>query len=332
MSMKWTGIAGATLMIGIAAGSEGAVPNLINWQGFLKNNGAPVNGNVAMELRLYNVASGGTLLYADSNTVSVVGGLYSTVIGDNTIAGSLTAALTNTAVYVEQVVNGTVLLPREQLASSAYAIKADSSHTKAVYRWNMFHTYDPSGSWLMGNNPAMFGGVNPAAWTDGNARANQIPSTAKVLRTLFTQKGYGGENATIVADVHDYLSSTDGAVATVLFRIKNTTAGAITWSPSFYFTCYGAFNEWASVARNGVLLWDSAGGSSAAGGSTTTVNISIPAGQTSTVIFVSTAGPTTLVVNPIYRRAVVLAFFNDCLVLPAGLEYVDDLDTITSGW
>ena len=33
-----------------------------------------------------------------------------------------------------------------------------------------------------------------------------------------------------------------------------------------------------------------------------------------------------------YTRATLLAFVNNSLTLPAGLEFVDDLDTATGGW
>ena len=112
------------------------VPQLINYQGRLMQGTNLVNGNVGLSLRLFNVPGGGTLLYEDSNTVTVADGLYSTFIGDNTTAGSLATALTNAAVYVEVAVNGTALTPREQLASVAYALVAGSilpSSTGTVY-------------------------------------------------------------------------------------------------------------------------------------------------------------------------------------------------------
>lgn len=52
----------------------------------------------------------------------------------------------------------------------------------------------------------------------------------------------------------------------------------------------------------------------------------IPANRTSTVIFVSGSAPVAT------TRATLMAFSNDSLALPAGLEYVDDLDTATGGW
>jgi hypothetical protein len=80
-----------------------------------------VNGNVALTLRLYNVSAGGAILYADSNTVAVSDGLYATLIGDNTISGTLDGAFTNSQVWLEAVVNGTVLTPREQMVAVPFA-------------------------------------------------------------------------------------------------------------------------------------------------------------------------------------------------------------------
>ncbi len=103
------------------------VPNQINYQGRLVDGTNLVNGSVGMSLKLYNVASGGTALYEDFSLVNVVDGLYSTFIGDNTVSGSLTNALTNSSVYVEVVVNSNTLTPRERLASVAYALRAGNA-------------------------------------------------------------------------------------------------------------------------------------------------------------------------------------------------------------
>lgn len=99
-------------------------PPIINYQGRLVDGGALVNGNVELVLRLYNDVTAGTLEYEDSNAVVVVDGLYSTFIGDDTLSGSLQNALTNAEVWVETEVDGTILLPRQRLASVAYALMA----------------------------------------------------------------------------------------------------------------------------------------------------------------------------------------------------------------
>lgn len=103
-----------------------AQPALINYQGRLVSGTNLVNGNIGLSLRLFNQASGGAVVYEDSNSVAVVDGLYNTVIGDNTVSGSLAAALTNAQVWLEAVVNGTALTPRERIISVPYALNADT--------------------------------------------------------------------------------------------------------------------------------------------------------------------------------------------------------------
>ncbi len=97
-------------------------PALMNYQGRLVNGSNLVNQTIALQLRLFDALTDGSLLYEDSNTVTVVDGLYSTYIGDNTSYGSLTNALTNSSVYVEVVIDGQALSPRDRLVSVAYAL------------------------------------------------------------------------------------------------------------------------------------------------------------------------------------------------------------------
>jgi hypothetical protein len=60
--------------------------------------------------------------------------------------------------------------------------------------------------------------------------------------------------------------------------------------------------------------------------------LTIPKNRTSTVIF-QVGGSTgwSWCCNS-HTRKVVLAFYNNSLKLPSGLEFVDDLDTATGGW
>ncbi len=232
----------------------------------------------------------------------------------------------------------TILQPLQEITPAPYAIYSSSTPTQplfsgAVYRWNVFDTFSDGSvpDWMMGDNSAMFGGINPSLWTGGGALASSMSSDKEVLRTLFTRKGYGGKNATVVSQVFFQYSSTSGKVAVVLFRIKNNTPGAITWTPDFYYTCYSGWDELASVALNGVNMWDS-GTLDSGPNENTTVALSIPADRTSTVIFVSTSGDTSSSHADVYTRPLILAFHNNSLELPAGLEYVDDLDTATGGW
>lgn len=102
-----------------------AVPALINYQGRLIKDGTNlVNGTVGLSLRIFDTPSGGILLYEDSNTVVVVDGLYATYIGDDTTFGTLTNALATPAAYLETMVDGIALLPRDRLGAVAYALTA----------------------------------------------------------------------------------------------------------------------------------------------------------------------------------------------------------------
>lgn len=116
---RWIAI-GLTIAASINLWAQ--APEMFRYQGRLVNGTNLVNATVPMSFKLYNALSGGTRLYEDSNSVLVVDGLYSTYIGDNTVFGSLTNAMTNAAVYLELTVNGETLSPRERLVSVPYAL------------------------------------------------------------------------------------------------------------------------------------------------------------------------------------------------------------------
>lgn len=209
---------------------------------------------------------------------------------------------------------------------------ADLEHNGAIYRWTQWSTYDQAGGWFAGNDASLFGGVNPSSWTDAGYLASHMSADKEVLRTLFTRKGYAGKNALVVADEYMMYSSTNGRMAGVLFRIKNTTANPISWSLFSRLTAYGNWGEKASIAVNGSLVWQSGTASLNAANSAASTTISIPPNQTSTVIVIAGSGPAQNINSGISLRSNLLAFYNNSLELPAGLEYVDDLDTATGGW
>lgn len=102
--------------------SSAQAPSLINYQGRLLDGTNLVNGNVALSLRLFNVSSGGSSLYEDSNSVTVADGLYNTFIGDHPTNILFLSALTNTTLWIEVAVNGVALSPRDRLASVGYSL------------------------------------------------------------------------------------------------------------------------------------------------------------------------------------------------------------------
>ena len=102
-------------------------------------------------------------------------------------------------------------------------------------------------------------GLNPSCWGDSNCQTYQIANDKEQWRTMMTKRGYGGKNAMIWADEWYYYSSTNSRQVVVLFRIRNTTPNAITWTPYFYYSCYGGWNEYASMTINGASTWAQSG-------------------------------------------------------------------------
>ncbi len=119
-------------MISVSLNLWAQAPEMFRYQGRLVDGTNLVNATVPMSFKLYDALSGGTRLYEDSNSVLVVDGLYSTYIGDNTVYGSLTNAVTNAAVYLELTVNGATLSPRERLVSVPYALNVLPSTSATV--------------------------------------------------------------------------------------------------------------------------------------------------------------------------------------------------------
>ncbi|MSP92293.1 MAG: hypothetical protein EXR79_10900 [Myxococcales bacterium] len=221
----------------------------------------------------------------------------------------------NTTMSGNLVVNGTL------------TVNGDYLLRPATFRLAQFHTYQHAAtSWFMGNNSAMYGGISPSVWTDGNAHAGAISADKEVQRTLFTEKRWAGKNALVCSELYNMHSSTNGFVCAALFRVRNLTAGNLTWTAHFYYTAFDGWSEQASVAVNGSNIW------TAGNTSNTSVGLVIPANRVSTVIFTTTStAPYTYLSNH-HERATLLGFHNNSLALPAGLQFIDDLDIATGGY
>jgi hypothetical protein len=118
----------ACLGVSILTGISQTVPQLINYQGRLYDSvGQPVNGPVAMQFRLLDGnTSGSTLLWSEvQNPVTVNQGVY------NVLLGSVTpipySVFDRNAVFLEVIVAGQTLEPRQRISSVAYSMRAQSS-------------------------------------------------------------------------------------------------------------------------------------------------------------------------------------------------------------
>ncbi len=119
------------VLVGILlAGSAHAVtPNEVNFQGFVTDSmGQPIDGNADISLLIFDVPTGGTALWTEDFTQTiVVDGVYSLTLGTTT---AITQTLLSTGVlFIEVHVDGEILLPRQAILAVPYAMRAEHAET-----------------------------------------------------------------------------------------------------------------------------------------------------------------------------------------------------------
>lgn len=133
MSLKFLrALACASLLLASAVGLRAATstwPTMVNYQGQLTDlSGAAVaDGPYTMKFSLYNVASNGTAMWTETQTVNVTKGLFNAVLGSTTSLASVPLSAFNSDLWVGLSVGADQeMSPRQQLLPSAYAKSAQS--------------------------------------------------------------------------------------------------------------------------------------------------------------------------------------------------------------
>ena len=110
-----------------------AVPSVINYQGRLTDNTpqqTPLNGTVTMEFSLWDAQVGGASLWSETRSVSVVGGLFNVILGEQTpVPPSIFTG--GAERYLEIHVSGETLTPRQRIAAAPFAHVAASADDAA---------------------------------------------------------------------------------------------------------------------------------------------------------------------------------------------------------
>lgn len=122
------------LALAFSVAASAGVPPMISYQGkLLQPSGAPVpDGTYSMQFAIYDVPTGGTALWSETNpSVQVKGGLFATMLGSvvnlpaNIFDGS-------SRFFGVKVGGDPEMSPRQQVASVAFAVKAASADTAAT--------------------------------------------------------------------------------------------------------------------------------------------------------------------------------------------------------
>jgi len=122
---------GLAVVLGMAFAmfSIAQVPQLINYQGVLTNSaGSPINGTQSIKFSIYSSAAGGSVLWTETQSVSVQNGLFNVLLGSITsIPYSVFDA--SERYLALKVGSDAEMTPRKRLVSTGYSFKAnDADH------------------------------------------------------------------------------------------------------------------------------------------------------------------------------------------------------------
>lgn len=106
------------------------VPQQINYQGYLEDSdGVPIDDTVDIEFSLYNVETEGTVLWTETQSVDVIGGIFSVTLGDVT---PIDLAFDTQYYLGVKVGADDEMTPRQPLTSVGYAMRADSVSDRGI--------------------------------------------------------------------------------------------------------------------------------------------------------------------------------------------------------
>jgi len=110
-----------------AASVYAGAPSEIRYNGKLKTYGSDANGSKNMNFLIFDGLTGGSLLWQSGvQSVSVSSGIFSYVMQPSNVNWQVKDC------YLEVVIDGKVMTPREKLTSVPYAIHADNGLVKGM--------------------------------------------------------------------------------------------------------------------------------------------------------------------------------------------------------
>jgi len=111
-------------LMNVSSRPAGAVPLMMNYQGFLTDNtNTPVSANLPMTFKIYADSTGGAPLWTESYAaVSVSAGVFNLLLGR--VTPLPLNVFTGAVLWLQTTANGADLLPRRPIVTVAYAMKA----------------------------------------------------------------------------------------------------------------------------------------------------------------------------------------------------------------
>lgn len=187
------------LLITMTLPALAAVPNTLSYQGTLTDkSGNPITATKTIDFKLYNVATAGTALWSETQTVTVASGRFGVVLG---VVTTFDSSILTGDTWIGITVQGeSEMTPRQKLTSVAYAHVAGT-------------VADPTTLTPPGMVSAYAGAIVPAGWLmcDGSQVSRTV--YAKLFTAIGTAHGSGDGSTTF--HIPDYrgrfLRGVDGA-------------------------------------------------------------------------------------------------------------------------
>jgi hypothetical protein len=124
---------GVVVGLAVAPRLAGAVPGTVSFTARITDNNTPAQGNLNVHIALFDAATGGTMVWEETQTLAADGGLVYASLGSTT---PLPPVLDGRVLYAELAVESDVLAPRIPVASVPYAIRAGVA--------NVLEGFDPA--------------------------------------------------------------------------------------------------------------------------------------------------------------------------------------------
>jgi hypothetical protein len=129
--MKKISIITMVVAVMVALAAQSQIPMTMSYQGVLTDgSGTPVaDGNYDITFKLYDTSAGGSALWTETQTVAVMGGIFSAILGSTT---PIDIAFDRPYWLGVSVDGGAELSPRRALTSSPYSLNANDVADSAV--------------------------------------------------------------------------------------------------------------------------------------------------------------------------------------------------------
>ena len=120
-------LAGAVFALSLVLASDlPAVPQTINYQGLLVEDGTPVEGSKSVRFRIHDTSDGAAYLWQETQTVAFSGGIFSVLLGS--VESIPQSVFTGERRWLSVSIDGgPEILPRGEIASVGYAFQSAAS-------------------------------------------------------------------------------------------------------------------------------------------------------------------------------------------------------------